>query len=204
MQIDAAVLRAADAPYTIEPLDLAAPGPGEILVKIAGAGMCHTDMLGRVPGDLVAKPVVLGHEGSGTVEAVGPGVTGVAEGDHVVMSFDSCGTCDTCRAALPGACPQMTALNMLAMPLDGTPRATGPDGELGPPTSSTGRTTTSPGRSGRSPAARACGTPSTPPPCPRSSRRRSRRCAPPASAASSASAPPSTGWTRTSCSWAGR
>ncbi|MEU8118482.1 NAD(P)-dependent alcohol dehydrogenase [Spirillospora sp. NPDC049024] len=129
MQIEAAVLRAADAPYTIESLDLADPGPGEVLVKVAGAGMCHTDMLGRIPGDLITKPVVLGHEGSGVVEAVGPGVTGLTVGDHVVMSFDSCGTCDNCRAAKPGACPQMTALNMLAMPLDGTPRATGPGGE---------------------------------------------------------------------------
>ncbi|MFA1541447.1 NAD(P)-dependent alcohol dehydrogenase [Actinomadura monticuli] len=129
MQINAAVLRAADAPYTIESLDLADPGPGEVLVKIAGTGMCHTDMLGRVPGDLVTKPVVLGHEGSGVVEAVGPGVTGLTVGDHVVMSFDSCGTCDNCRNAQPGACPQMTALNMLAMPLDGSPRATTGDGE---------------------------------------------------------------------------
>ncbi|GAA0587869.1 NAD(P)-dependent alcohol dehydrogenase [Actinomadura livida] len=129
MQITAAVLRAADGPYTIESLDLADPGPGEILVRVAGAGMCHTDLLGRVPGDLVAKPVVLGHEGSGVVEAVGPGVTGVTEGDHVVMSFDSCGACDNCRAGVPGACPQMMALNMLAVPLDGTPRATTAGGE---------------------------------------------------------------------------
>ncbi|XRQ06758.1 NAD(P)-dependent alcohol dehydrogenase [Actinomadura welshii] len=129
MQITAAVLRAADAPYTIESLDLADPGPGEVLVRVAGAGMCHTDLLGRVPGDLVGKPVVLGHEGSGVVEAVGPGVTGVTEGDHVVMSFDSCGACDNCRAGVPGACPQMMALNMLAAPLDGTPRATTGDGE---------------------------------------------------------------------------
>lgn len=129
MQITAAVLRAADAPYTIESLDLADPGPGEVLVRIAGAGMCHTDLLGRVPGDLVAKPVVLGHEGSGVVEAVGPGVTGIAEGDHVVMSFDACGACANCRAGVPGACPQMTALNMLAAPLDGRPRATDAAGE---------------------------------------------------------------------------
>jgi aryl-alcohol dehydrogenase len=129
VQITAAVLRAADGPYTIESLDLADPGPGEVLVRVAGAGMCHTDLLGRVPGDLVAKPVVLGHEGSGVVEAVGPGVTGLTEGDHVVMSFDSCGACGTCRAGVPGACPQMMALNMLAVPLDGTPRATTGDGE---------------------------------------------------------------------------
>lgn len=124
MQIDAAVLRAADAPYTIERVELADPGPGEIVVRIAGVGMCHTDLLGRVPGDLVAKPVILGHEGSGVVEAVGPDVAGVTEGDHVVMSFDSCGSCANCRDAVPGACPRMAALNMIAVPLDGRPRAT--------------------------------------------------------------------------------
>ncbi len=124
MQIDAAVLRAADAPFAIERLDLADPGPGEILVRIAGTGMCHTDQMGRIPGDLVAKPVVLGHEGAGVVEAVGPGVAGVTEGDHVVMSFDSCGTCADCRDGHPGFCPQMVAHNMLAAPLDGVARLT--------------------------------------------------------------------------------
>ena len=60
MLISAAVLRASDAPYTIEQAKLGDPGPGEVLVKIAGAGLCHTDLLGRT--DLVGKPVVLGHE----------------------------------------------------------------------------------------------------------------------------------------------
>ncbi|WP_030170268.1 NAD(P)-dependent alcohol dehydrogenase [Spirillospora albida] len=129
MKIEAAVLRAADAPYTIEPVELADPGPGEVLVKIAGVGMCHTDMLGRIPGDLIAKPVVLGHEGSGVVEAVGAGVAGLEVGDHVVMSFDSCGVCGTCREGIPGGCSQMAALNMLGIPLDGRTRASAPDGE---------------------------------------------------------------------------
>lgn len=124
MRIEAAVLRAADAPYTIEPLDLADPGPGEVLVRIAGTGMCHTDLLGRAPGDRVAKPVVLGHEGAGVVEAVGPGVTAVAPGAHVVLSIDSCGGCANCRAALPGNCARMAALNMASVPPDGVPRVT--------------------------------------------------------------------------------
>ncbi|GGU93175.1 aryl-alcohol dehydrogenase [Actinomadura cremea] len=128
MHIDAAVLRAFDAPFTIESLDLADPGPGEVLVRIAGTGMCHTDQMGRFPGDLVAKPVVLGHEGAGVVEAVGPGVVGVTEGDHVVMSFDSCGTCADCRDGHPGFCPEMVALNMLAAPLDGVARLTDASG----------------------------------------------------------------------------
>jgi len=128
MRIDAAVLRAADAPFTIEPVELADPGPGELVVRVVGTGMCHTDLIGRMPGDLIAKPVVLGHEASGVVEAVGPGVNEVATGDHVVLSIDSCGACANCRAARPGNCAQMAALNMFAMPLDGKPRARDAEG----------------------------------------------------------------------------
>ncbi|WP_242908181.1 NAD(P)-dependent alcohol dehydrogenase [Actinomadura terrae] len=128
MLIDAAVLRAADAPYAIEKVELADPGPGEVLVRIAGTGMCHTDQLGRVDGDIVAKPVILGHEGAGVVEAVGPGVRGVAAGDPVVLSIDSCGTCANCRDARPGNCRDMAALNLTGVQLDGTPRAAGLDG----------------------------------------------------------------------------
>ncbi|POM26530.1 Aryl-alcohol dehydrogenase [Actinomadura rubteroloni] len=126
-RIDAAVLRAADAPHRIEPLELADPGPGELIVKIVGAGMCHTDLLGRAPGDLVAKPVVLGHEGSGVVEAVGPGVA-LTPGTPVVLSFDSCGDCANCRASRPGNCASMAALNMFSAPPDGLPRATDASG----------------------------------------------------------------------------
>ncbi|MFB4320220.1 NAD(P)-dependent alcohol dehydrogenase [Actinomadura sp. 21ATH] len=121
MRIDAAVLRAADAPYTIEPLELADPGPGEVVVRIAGAGICHTDLLGRQPGGF-PRPVVLGHEGAGVVEAVGPGVTDVSEGSNVVLSFDSCGACRDCRSARPGSCERMVVLNMAAMAMDGRQR----------------------------------------------------------------------------------
>ncbi|QXJ23303.1 NAD(P)-dependent alcohol dehydrogenase [Actinomadura graeca] len=124
MRIGAAVLRAADGPYTIETLELDGPGPGEVVVRIAGAGMCHTDLLGRAPGDFVPKPVILGHEGAGVVEALGPGVAGLAEGDPVVLSFDSCGSCANCRAALPGNCRDMAALNLAAVAADGRPRVT--------------------------------------------------------------------------------
>jgi aryl-alcohol dehydrogenase len=110
MLISAAVLRASDGPYTIEQAKLADPGPGEVLVKIAGAGLCHTDLLGRT--DLVGKPVVLGHEGSGTVAAAGPGVTGLAPGDPVVLSFDSCGGCANCLAAHPAYCAEFFPRNL--------------------------------------------------------------------------------------------
>ncbi|WP_245627767.1 NAD(P)-dependent alcohol dehydrogenase [Actinomadura oligospora] len=120
----AAVLRAHDAPFVVEPVELSEPGPGEVLVRIAGVGLCHTDLLGRVPGDRVPKPVVLGHEGAGVVEAVGPGEGGgLAVGDHVVLSYDSCGLCANCRDGRPGYCARMARLNMAAVVPDGRPRA---------------------------------------------------------------------------------
>ncbi len=128
MRITAAVLHAADAPYAIEPVELNDPGPGEVLVKIAGAGMCHTDLLGRT--ELVGKPVILGHEGSGIVESVGPGVSDLAVGDHVVLSFDSCGTCANCLAAHPSYCAEFFPRNLSGLSADGSPSpAAGEDGK---------------------------------------------------------------------------
>jgi len=103
MKITAAVLRAGDKPYSIEQLELSGPGAGDILVRIVATGMCHTDMVPRAPefAALAPLPMVTGHEGAGVVETVGPGVVGIAEGDHVVLSFDSCGTCDACRTGHP-------------------------------------------------------------------------------------------------------
>jgi aryl-alcohol dehydrogenase len=117
MLISAAVLRGGDGPYTIEQAKLGDPGPGEVLVKIAGAGLCHTDLLGRT--DLVGKPVVLGHEGSGTVAALGPGVTGLALGDPVVLSFDSCGGCANCLAAHPAYCAEFFPRNLTGVSVGG-------------------------------------------------------------------------------------
>jgi len=124
--ITAAVLRAADEPYAIEQVQLTDPGPGEVLVQIAGAGLCHTDMLGR--SGLVGLPVILGHEGSGIIQAVGPGVTDLAAGDHVVLSFDSCGTCANCRAAHPAYCAEFFPRNLSGLAVDGSTPARGGDG----------------------------------------------------------------------------
>jgi len=121
MRIKAAVLRAADAPYRIEDVDLAEPGPGEVRVRIAGAGFCHTDLLPRVPGGLAAPPIVTGHEGSGVVEAVGPAVTGLAEGDHVVLSYDSCRTCANCLAGHPAYCATFFPRNLTGADVAGGP-----------------------------------------------------------------------------------
>jgi aryl-alcohol dehydrogenase len=125
--INAAILRATDAPYTIEQVQLSDPGPGEVLVKIAGVGLCHTDLLGRT--DLIGKPIILGHEGSGTIEAIGPGVTGVTIGDPVVLSFDSCGACANCLAAHPAYCAEFFPRNLSGLAVDGSTPATGQDGK---------------------------------------------------------------------------
>jgi aryl-alcohol dehydrogenase len=127
MLISAAVLRATDAPYVIEQVRLSDSGPGEVLVKIAGAGLCHTDVLGR--SGLVRLPVILGHEGAGIIEAAGPGVTGLAPGDHVVLTFDSCGTCTNCRADHPAYCAEFFQRNLTGVAVDGSTPAADLDGQ---------------------------------------------------------------------------
>jgi aryl-alcohol dehydrogenase len=127
MRVDAAVLRGLDEPYRLETVELAEPGPGEVLVRIAGAGICHTDAMLRA--GLVPLPVIGGHEGSGVVERVGSGVTTVVEGDHVVLSFDSCGDCVNCRDAHPAYCTTMVARNITGTNLDGSTPARDARGE---------------------------------------------------------------------------
>ncbi|MFF9803024.1 alcohol dehydrogenase catalytic domain-containing protein, partial [Streptomyces rochei] len=81
----------------VDDLDVRDPGPGEVLVAISAAGLCHSDLSvvdGTIPFPV---PVVLGHEGAGVVEAVGAGVTHVAPGDHVALStLANCGACAEC------------------------------------------------------------------------------------------------------------
>ncbi|HEV3361437.1 MAG TPA: NAD(P)-dependent alcohol dehydrogenase [Pseudonocardiaceae bacterium] len=129
MQIRAAVLRTPDGPYRIEDVDLAGPGADEILVRVVGAGLCHTDLLPRVPGFLAAPPIITGHEGSGVVEAVGDGVTGFAPGEHVVLSFDSCQTCVNCRSGHPAYCDTFFPRNLVGRHLDGSSPIVDGDGQ---------------------------------------------------------------------------
>jgi aryl-alcohol dehydrogenase len=131
MKIKAAVLRQGDKPYSIETLELAGPGPGEILVRIVATGMCHTDVVPRAPefAALAPLPMVTGHEGAGMVEAIGAGVTEIAKGDHVVLSFDSCGTCMACRAGHPAYCATFLPRNMSARNLDGSTPTTDASGQ---------------------------------------------------------------------------
>ncbi|MEV4329743.1 Zn-dependent alcohol dehydrogenase [Streptomyces sp. NPDC049597] len=89
----------------VDDLEIREPGPGEVLVAIAAAGLCHSDLSvidGTIP---FPSPVVLGHEGAGVVEAVGPGVRHVAPGDHVCLStLANCGTCADCDRGRPTMC----------------------------------------------------------------------------------------------------
>jgi aryl-alcohol dehydrogenase len=127
MKVQAAVLRDPAGAYAIEDVELAAPAADEVLVRIVGAGMCHTDVLPRT-GMVAPPPVITGHEGAGVVEAVGSDVVGVQVGDHVVLSFDSCGHCRNCSAGQPAYCDTFMARNLVGRNLDGSTPVTGADG----------------------------------------------------------------------------
>jgi NDMA-dependent alcohol dehydrogenase len=101
----AAVLYAAGQPLAIEELSLLPPKAGEVRVRFAASGVCHSD-LHYIKGDrLHPMPVVLGHEGAGVVEEVGPGVSHARVGDHVILSFvPACGQCSYCINGQPNLC----------------------------------------------------------------------------------------------------
>ncbi|WCE01352.1 NAD(P)-dependent alcohol dehydrogenase [Streptomyces sp. HUAS 31] len=109
----AAVVESGGAPFTLSDVELDEPGPHEAVVRMVATGLCHTD-LGVASGALpFPLPGVLGHEGAGVVEAVGAAVTGVAPGDHVVLSFTSCGGCRDCRGGHPAYCATWLPLNLI-------------------------------------------------------------------------------------------
>jgi len=128
-QARAAVLRAQGNPMTIEPVTVASPQPDEVLVKIAGVGVCHTDMVMRDGLLPIPRPVVLGHEGAGRVVAVGSAVTDLAPGDHVALSFSSCGHCPSCDVHEPAYCHSWVPLNFFGVRADGSTAITGQDGQ---------------------------------------------------------------------------
>jgi S-(hydroxymethyl)glutathione dehydrogenase/alcohol dehydrogenase len=122
--ISAAVFRGAGQPIDVRAVELAPPGQHEVEVAIAAAGVCHSD-LHMVRGEWSHRtPVVLGHEGSGVVTAVGEGVTTLAVGDHVVLSWvPSCGECRYCLAGKVAQCkPSQEVIAAGGTLFDGTPR----------------------------------------------------------------------------------
>jgi S-(hydroxymethyl)glutathione dehydrogenase/alcohol dehydrogenase len=131
LSMQACVLREPGRPVTAETVTLQPPRAGEVLVRVAAAGVCHSD-LHLADGQLGAGrwPMVLGHEGAGVVEAIGEGVTGLMPGDHVVLTLvASCGRCSACRSGRRTLCEPVGANSVAGTLLDGTSRLRGASGE---------------------------------------------------------------------------
>lgn len=114
-----AVVRDLGGPFQLEPVELSAPRPDEVLVEVVASGMCHTDLLVRDswPDSL---PAVLGHEGAGIVRETGSAVRGVMAGDKVVLSFPSCGQCPRCLTGRSAYCDSISALKFGCCRADGS------------------------------------------------------------------------------------
>jgi len=106
MRIRAAVIEEKSGPFVHREVELGSPRPDELLVRIVAAGICQTDLHARDQHYPVPLPLVAGHEGAGIVLEVGSSVEGFEVGDHVVLSYPSCGKCDCCRSAHPPYCEE--------------------------------------------------------------------------------------------------
>jgi aryl-alcohol dehydrogenase len=132
MRTRAAVLRSPEADFVLEDLELPELAAGEVLLRVAGTGLCHTDFIPREGGMYGRPPIVVGHESSGTIAAVAAEVCGLEIGQPVVASFAFCGKCGACLAGQPTICRDFFRLNMLGAPkgsrngvdADGAPVAT--------------------------------------------------------------------------------
>ena len=121
MNVTAAVVEEKGGPFLLRELDLGDLRDDELLVEVAAAGICHTDLICRDQWIPVPLPAVLGHEGAGVVAAVGGAVTAVAPGDRVALSYDSCGACPTCVRGLGAYCHAFFEHNFAAArPADGS------------------------------------------------------------------------------------
>lgn len=120
MNVDAYLVREPKGSFVLERLALAAPAADEVLVRIHGVGICHTDLSVRDGALPVPLPAVLGHEGSGEIVAVGDDVKGLSIGDPVVLSQAFCGRCRTCLDGSVWLCPQATAFSLGGVRPDGS------------------------------------------------------------------------------------
>ena len=124
MKVRAAVAHEAGAPLSIETVDLAAPKAGEVMVEIKATGICHTDEYTRSGADPEGLfPAILGHEGAGVVVEVGPGVTTLRKGDHVIPLYTpECRQCKSCLSRKTNLCTAIRATQGKGLMPDGTSR----------------------------------------------------------------------------------
>lgn len=116
----AAVLREYGSPLRLEKVTVPELRDDEVLVRIHGVGICHTDLTAAAGGVPIPTPAVLGHEGAGVVDEVGSAVTDLAVGDRVVLGFDSCRTCRNCARGRNAYCTHFAPLNYGGVRSDGT------------------------------------------------------------------------------------
>jgi len=119
--IEAAIVRdnSKNGPFHLESVELDGPREDEVLVRMVGVGICHTD-IDCCESAGGSEPLVLGHEGAGIIEEVGKRIKGFRRGDHVVLSYQSCGRCSACRHGRPAHCENFWELNFTGQRLDGT------------------------------------------------------------------------------------
>ncbi len=120
MNVKAAVVTAKEQPLVIENVEIDEPRPDEVQVRLVATGVCHTDAIVRDQWYPTPLPAVLGHEGTGIVEKAGSAVTGIAPGDHVVLSFASCGACANCISGHPAYCADFAMRNFGGARKDGS------------------------------------------------------------------------------------
>lgn len=125
---NAAVIRQKGGPFEIEQVKRLSMNDDEVLVRVVATGMCHTDMIARDQVFPVPHPIVLGHEGSGVVEAVGSRVRNIVPGDHVVLTFLNCDECHACHEGHPAYCENFNPHNFSGQRIDGTHALASGDG----------------------------------------------------------------------------
>ena len=120
MKVTAAVLNSYNTPFEIQQLDLDEPAEGEVQIRIVASGICHTDGLAQQADLPFPTPGVLGHEGAGVVDKLGPNVSDIQIGDHVIIGWPSCGSCPNCENGQPRYCASLGPLLAGGARSDGT------------------------------------------------------------------------------------
>ena len=120
MKTQAVISRGPETQFQLCDVDIDQPRPGEVLVRMVATGICHTDLYFKSLLPAAMGPCVFGHEGAGIVEAVGRDVRGVHPGDHVILSYRSCGECARCHGGQPAYCVGAATLNAPGLRPDGS------------------------------------------------------------------------------------